>query len=113
VPRRDAAYVGHLAKLREETRQQLDRVRADAEKRSQRAPTLLRDASTYAGTYANDLYGRLQVRADRTALRASIGQLSATLEPFTQPDTARVELIPGTGEVLASCSTRTCNRPRP
>jgi hypothetical protein len=85
----DAAYVGHLAKLREETRQQLDRVRADAEKRSQRAPTLLRD-----------LYGRLQVRAEGTALRVSMGQLSAPLEPFTKPDTARVELIPGTGEVL-------------
>ena len=96
----DAAYAGHLAKLRADTQQQLDRVQADLDKRNQRPPSLTRPAATYAGTYENDSYGRLQVRAEGTELRASIGQLAATLEPFTQPDTARVELIPGTGEVL-------------
>lgn len=29
-----------------------------------------------------------------------MGRLSAELEPYTEPETARVELIPGTGEVL-------------
>ena len=33
-------------------------------------------------------------------LFASIGGLSAPLEPYTEPETARVELIPGTGAVI-------------
>ena len=93
----DAAYETHLAKLRSETDASLERIRADREKRRQRAPSLTRAATAYAGRYANDLYGTIEITG---ALRASLGQLAAPLEPYTEPDTARVELIPGSGEVL-------------
>jgi CubicO group peptidase (beta-lactamase class C family) len=96
----DVAYEGHLAKMRTDTDQQIARIRADLEKRSQRAPSLTRASSAYAGRYANDLYGTIEVRPEGSAMRASLGQLAAELEPFTEPDTARVELIPGSGEVL-------------
>jgi CubicO group peptidase (beta-lactamase class C family) len=93
----DAAYETHLAKLRTETDTAIARIREDLEKRRNRAPSLTRAATAYAGRYANDLYGTIEING---ALRASLGQLAAPLEPFTEADTARVELIPGSGEVL-------------
>ena len=93
----DAAYEAHLAKLRTETDTQLARIRADVEKRRARPPSLTRNANAYAGRYANDLYGTIEITP---ALRASLGQLAAPLEPYTEPESARVELMPGSGEVL-------------
>lgn len=95
----DATYEAHLAKLRTETDESIGRIRADLEKRRQRPPSLTKNASAYAGRYANDLYGTIEIRNDGT-LRASLGQLAGQLEPFTEPESARVELIPGSGEVL-------------
>jgi hypothetical protein len=96
----DAAYETHLAKLRTDTDTSLANIRAELEKRRQRAPSLTRAATAYAGRYANDLYGTIDVRPDGSVLRASLGQLRGQLEPFTEPESARVELIPGSGEVL-------------
>jgi CubicO group peptidase (beta-lactamase class C family) len=95
----DKAYEGHLAKLRKETDESLAAIRAEVAKRKARAPSLTRSANAYAGRYANDLYGTIEIRNDG-ALQASLGQLRGKLEPFTEPETARVELIPGSGEVL-------------
>jgi CubicO group peptidase (beta-lactamase class C family) len=92
----DAAYVTHLAKLRTDTDTSIARIREDVEKRRQRPPSLARSATAYAGRYANDLYGTIEIRDGR----ASLGQLAAQLEPYTEPESARVELIPGSGEVL-------------
>ncbi len=93
----DAAYEVHLAKLRTEIDEQLAQVRADVEKRKARKPSLTRGANAYAGRYANELYGTIEITP---AMRASLGRLAAPLEPFAEPDTARVELMPGSGEVL-------------
>ncbi|HEX6084555.1 MAG TPA: serine hydrolase domain-containing protein [Thermoanaerobaculia bacterium] len=92
----DAAYATHLAKMRADTDASLARIREEIEKRRQRPPSLTRSAAAYAGRYANDLYGTIEIRDGR----ASLGPLAAPLEPFTEPESARVELIPGSGEVL-------------
>ncbi|HUF70615.1 MAG TPA: serine hydrolase domain-containing protein [Longimicrobiales bacterium] len=68
--------------------------------REARTPTLLRDPSAYVGTYSSRDMGDLTISRDGNELRASIGQLQGTLEPFTEPESARVELVPGSGEVL-------------
>lgn len=96
----DAAYGKRLAELRGEITKANERVRADIAKRLARPPSLVRAHSAYAGVYENDLLGRLTIREQGSTLRASLGQLESLLEPFTEPDTARVELIPGTGQPL-------------
>ena len=73
---------------------------ADLAKRAARTPTLLREPSVYAGTYANRDWGTITVRRSSSELRASLGKLEGKLEPFTEPDAARVELVPGSGDVL-------------
>lgn len=89
-----------LAELRASIEKDREAMVADFAKRATRKPTLLRDSSAYVGTYANRDWGRITVRQDGNELRASFGQLGGKLEPFTEPDTARVELVPGSGDVL-------------
>jgi len=96
----ETAYETHLAKARADLNQGLERYRAELEKRKQRSPSLLRAQSSYAGAYASDAYGTITVRDEGGSLSASLGPLHGLLEPFTEPDTARVELIPGSGDVL-------------
>lgn len=96
----DEAYTAHLAKMRADEQQRLDRIRADVEKRAQRTPTLLKAQSTYAGAYENEDFGILRIRTEGDRLRATLGQLDGAIEPYTEPETARVELVPGNGEVL-------------
>lgn len=93
-------YTAEIQKTREFMDQSMAKVRADAANRAKRTSMLQREPGSYAGTYANDLYGTLTIRNDGDALVASIGQLAGKLEPFTEPESARVELIPGSGEVL-------------
>lgn len=96
----DAIYDEKLAQIRA----RWDTVRknhiADAEKRAGRTWTLTRPRNVYAGRYDSPTFGTLTIEQRGETLVASIGRLSATLEPFTDPDSARVELIPGSGDVL-------------
>lgn len=97
-PAFDATYAAHIKKEREAMDAGRERYRADLERRAKRTSMLQHDAAAYAGTYTNDLYGTLTITPQLTA---SIGQLPpAKLEPFTEPESARVELVPGSGEVL-------------
>ena len=93
-------YDVHLAKLKSDREQSIERVRADIARRRDRKPSLTREPATYTGRYVSQDYGTLNIAKADGHLRASLGQLNGVLEPFTEPDTARVELIPGSGEVL-------------
>jgi hypothetical protein len=93
-------YAEPLAKLAADAEQGKGRMIADVEKRMQR-PWMLKNANeTYVGRYENPLYGTLTIEQRGGKLHASIGRLSSVLEAFTEPETARVELVPGGGEVL-------------
>jgi CubicO group peptidase (beta-lactamase class C family) len=99
-PNLEEAYTAHLAKMREEANQQKERIRADREKRAQRTSMLSHAPASYAGAYENPALGTVRVRVEGNALRASLGPLDAVIEPYTEPESARVELVPGNGEVL-------------
>jgi CubicO group peptidase (beta-lactamase class C family) len=91
---------GETARVKAEVSNLTARIRADAEKRRARPSTLAHPPDAYAGAYANDRYGTLTIRREGSALRASIGLLDAALEPFTEPESVRAELIPGAADVL-------------
>ena len=99
-PGLEQAYAEQLTKLQALSKESASRYVAEAEKRAQRTWSLQRSNQSYAGRYDNPLYGTLTIEQRGDKLYASIGQLSSVLEPFTEPETARVELIPGSGEVL-------------
>ena len=73
---------------------------ADIEKRAQR-PWMLKHANeVYAGRYDNAAIGTVTIAPEGDHLVASLANLHAVLEPFTDPESARVELVPGSGELL-------------
>jgi hypothetical protein len=82
----------------------LDRIRArvaaDLAARAARPWTLSQPAAAYAGTYTSPLYGTLVVTAEGEAPVLQLGRLRAVATPFTEPNTVRVELVPGQGEVI-------------
>lgn len=99
-PDLEATYAARTAEMRKGDDERQQRILADVAKRSQRAPSLTRGDEAYGGIYQNAQIGTLTIAKEGSSYRASIGQVSAKLEPFTSPDSARVELVPGTGQVL-------------
>ena len=73
---------------------------ADVEKRSKRPWQLKHANDAYAGRYENPALGTLVIRQEGDRLYASHFNLRSVLEAFTEPETARVEMVPGSGEVL-------------
>jgi CubicO group peptidase (beta-lactamase class C family) len=93
-------YAAELAKLDKQAEDAKARYIADAAKRAQRPWMLANPNASYTGRYENPLYGTLTIEERGDELWASIGGLSSVLEAFTEKESARVELIPGAGEVL-------------
>jgi hypothetical protein len=73
------------------------RVAQDRANRAARPWTLTRGFEAYAGTYENELWGRIDVSASARGLDVSYGVLHAGAEPFTRPDSMRLEFVPGMG----------------
>lgn len=75
-------------------------VLADRAKRAGRAWTLTRARAAYAGSYENETFGRIDVTVAGESIDVAFGALKARAEPFTAPDSIRVELKPSSGEVM-------------
>jgi len=100
VPDVEKTYDEKLAQLRTRFDTVKKNFIADGEKRAGRQSMLGRPLSAYAGRYEGPTLGTLAIELRGEKLVASIGRLSSELQPFTEPESARVELIPGSGEVL-------------
>ena len=75
-------------------------IAADRARRAQRTWRLTLPAAAYAGRYCSPDAGTITITESDGRLAMAMGRLRAQLDPFTEPDTARVEPVPGTGEVL-------------
>lgn len=95
-----ARYDENIAAAAAQIKQFSARIAADRENRAAREWTLSLPHTAYAGTYESELGGVLEISLEDEALVVTLGNLHAVAEPFTAPDTIRVELIPGRGEVI-------------
>lgn len=80
------------------------RVQAVAEDRARRASRtwrLTQPRAAYAGRYCNADYGTISVTLDGDRIAFNQGAMNAVATPYTDPDTMRIELIPGNGMVVA------------
>ena len=93
----DMSQVNAFAERLKEIR---TRIEAGMAQRAQRPWTLSKERSAYAGRYTSAMLGTMEVRADGSTLQVSIGNLHCTATAYTEPETIRVELIPGRGEVI-------------
>lgn len=78
-----------------------ERFAAERAKRAARPSLLSKPLSAYAGRYCNADYGAVAVAVAGITLSFRLGHLHAFAEPFTKPDTVRVELIPTDGQSVA------------
>lgn len=89
-----------LARLETEAARQTEAFRADRARRAARPWRLSLPAAAYRGRYCNDERGTMIIGGRGAALEVRMGMLRATAEPYTGADTARIALIPNTGQVL-------------
>ena len=96
----DADYAKRLAAVKEHVAKVKQMMIEEVAKRAQRPWSLPHPNAAYTGHYANPLFGTLTIEERGGKLYASIGRLSSLVEAFTKPESARVELTPGSGEPL-------------
>lgn len=77
-----------------------ERIEAGFAERAQREWALELDRAAYVGRYANSAYGLVEVQVEGESLEVRMGQLHCVAEPFSEPNSIRVELVPGQGEVM-------------
>lgn len=79
---------------------QLESMRQSLAQRAERTWLLSLPANAYEGSYCNHAFGLIAVQSDGDGLFAQQGRLKAAMEPFTESDSARVELVPGSGQAI-------------
>ncbi|MCS6625503.1 serine hydrolase [Roseibacterium beibuensis] len=92
----DAALTAFVAE-RDAGRDSIARQQAD---RATRPWMLSRPLSAYAGTYVSPAFGTVRVAERDGALVVSVGVMEAVAEPFTRPESIRVELAPLQGQAI-------------
>jgi CubicO group peptidase (beta-lactamase class C family) len=97
----NAKYAAERARMEQNAAEMRQRIRADQARRAARPPTPEERKPFFAGTYENEQMGTLEIRVrENRELWATLGNLSARLDPFTRPDALRLEFLPGSGEVM-------------
>jgi CubicO group peptidase (beta-lactamase class C family) len=94
--RRDSV-VTFLRADAENVRQSIAR---DQARRAARPDTLAFPLSAYTGTFVEPEAGTMRITASGTTLRASIGVLTGEMEPVDGQTQLRVELVPGSGDLV-------------
>lgn len=100
VPDVDATYDAQVLALAGRIEGLRPRIAADLEARRARPWLIGRPLTELAGVYENPDMGRMEIAVANDQVSVRIGVLSAVAEPFTQPETLRVELIPLQGQVI-------------
>jgi CubicO group peptidase (beta-lactamase class C family) len=97
----DARFASALEGAASQRANLIPRLAADRANRAARAWTLTRPRPAYAGAYENEAFGRIEIAAEGEILTLRFGVLRAAAEPFTRPDSLRVEFVPGMGSAIA------------
>lgn len=100
TPGREEKYEKMKGELAGIIQQASERITADLANRAKREWRLDVPFSACNGTFSNDLFGTVTLKGSADKIEVSMGNLWCVATPYTQPNTLRVELIPGAGEVV-------------
>jgi CubicO group peptidase (beta-lactamase class C family) len=89
-----------VAKLAEEGMKLSQKFAADRANRAKRTWQLTLPRSAYAGRFCDPDAGTIEVAVAGERLDVRMGELRSVAEPFTRPDSIRLELVPNQGEVF-------------
>lgn len=76
------------------------RFAAHDKEREERTWQLDEPFTAYTGTYVSELLGTVKVKGHKDKLEVEMGNLHCIAEPYTDKNTIRVELVPGSGDVI-------------
>lgn len=97
----NARYAAERQQLVQNAATWRERILQDRANRASRPPTPDERKPFFTGTYENEQMGTLTIRQNENReLWATIGNITARLDPFTRPDALRVEFLPGQGQPL-------------
>jgi CubicO group peptidase (beta-lactamase class C family) len=89
-----------LARLEAQAARQVQANASDRARRAARTWRLTLPPAAYHGLYCNEDLGRMAIGGGAGRLEARMGVLRSAVEPYDEADSARAELIPGSGQVL-------------
>lgn len=96
----DETFAGQLDTLAGQYGKMKQSLTAAASERKKRASQLTRPIESYAGRYSSSLMGNIEIVAEQGTLAIRMGNIHVLSTPYIQPDTIRVEMVPGQGEVI-------------
>lgn len=95
-----AKYQTQATELANQLRKVSQRIVQGKEERAKREWQLSHAFPHYSGEYHNKLYGTLRIEGSADQIEIHFGNLHCIGTPYTKPNTVRIELVPGSGEVL-------------
>jgi CubicO group peptidase (beta-lactamase class C family) len=93
-------YSNKIEQLESIHQKETEGVQRSRASRAARVSQLTMPLQTYTGKYRHPYFGDMEVSIENNTLAVRIGNLHAVSTPFTQKESIRVELIPGTGQVV-------------
>lgn len=93
-------YQKRATEFVEEVRKVGQRVLQGKAERANREWQLSYGFPHYSGEYHNELYGTIRIEGSEDQIKVHFGNLYCVGTPYTKPNTVRIELVPGSGEVL-------------
>ena len=96
----DEQYQESLAGMVKRFDNMSERIAEDRAKRAKREWQLKQPFGDYSGVYHNDIYGTIYIDGTDKAIKVRMGNMHCTATPFKRPETIRVELAPGSGDVI-------------
>ena len=96
----EADYAKQLQNLFDGYERGKQQLAAAAGERAKRTSQLTKPAAEYAGKYSNEYFGTIDITSNGNELTVRLGNIKYIATAFTEKETIRVEMIPGTGEVI-------------
>lgn len=76
------------------------RMMASSAERAKRPSQLSLPVADYVGTYSNEYFGTIEISSKGKELEVRMGNIKIIATAFTEKETIRVEMMPGSGEVI-------------
>ena len=93
-------YKSQVQEMAQQLSQRQERIAAHRKELAERKWKLTEDFKAFTGRYVNEGYGTIEIDGSNGQLAVKMGNMHCIATPYTKENTARVEMVPGSGEVL-------------
>ncbi len=90
-----------IRQLAEQIVKRREQLQHAKKRQAERQYQLTQPLANYMGTYSNQMYGKITVGKSNEHLLVSSGNLSAVSTAYPKKDSVRIEMTPGTGQILS------------